>query len=118
MNKFTLLNVALCFILTSCQPPKEKQKIRTLVVFFDGLRPDYITPETMPNLYAFSKSGSYGKQHHSIFPTVTRVNGSSFSSGSYPATNGVMGNSVYFPSVDKANGLSTGDYKNLFKMNE
>ncbi|MEQ6118355.1 alkaline phosphatase family protein [Reichenbachiella sp. MALMAid0571] len=118
MNKLTLLNLALCFILTSCHPPTEKQRIRTLVVFFDGLRPDYITPETMPNLYAFSKTGSYGKQHHSVFPTVTRVNGSSFSSGSYPATNGIMGNSVYFPSVDQKNGLSTGDYKNLFKISE
>jgi len=118
MNKLTLFSLALCFILTSCQKPSDKKKIRTLVVFFDGLRPDYITPETMPNLYAFSKSGSYGKQHHSIFPTVTRVNGSSFSSGSYPATNGIMGNSVYFPSVDKTNGLSTSDYKNLFKITE
>ena len=27
--------------------------IRTIIVFFDGLRPDYITPEGMPNLYAF-----------------------------------------------------------------
>ena len=77
---------------------QETQKdIRTLVVFFDGLRPDYITEQNMPNLYAFSKLGCYGKQHHSVFPTVTRVNASSFSSGSYPGTHGLMGNTVYFP---------------------
>src|SRR6185436_17118888 len=93
---------------------KETQKdIRTLVVFFDGLRPDYITEQNMPNLYAFSKLGCYGKQHHSVFPTVTRVNGSSFSSGSYPGTHGLMGNTVYFPIVEKKKILSTSSYNDL-----
>ena len=89
---------------------------RTLIVFFDGLRPDYITPETMPNLYAFRKQGSYGKQHHSVFPTVTRVNSSAYSSGSYPAKTGLMGNTVYFPEVDPAKGLNTGDAEDLDRI--
>lgn len=93
-----------------------KNDIRTLIVFFDGLRPDYITPEAMPNLYAFSKKGCYGKQHHSVFPTVTRVNSSSYSSGSYPATNGIMGNTVYFPEIDKKKGLNTGEASELNKI--
>jgi len=91
--------------------------IRTLIVFFDGLRPDYITPETMPNVYAFSKRGSYGKQHHSVFPTVTRVNASSYSTGSYPATHGLMGNTIYFPEVDKKKGLNTGEASELNRVN-
>ena len=73
---------------------------KTLVVLFDGLRPDYITPEAMPNLYAFSKAGCYGLQQHSVFPTVTRVNASSYSTGSYPQTHGLMGNTVFFPEVN------------------
>src|SRR6185503_1533124 len=81
--------------------------LRTLIVFFDGLRPDYITPQGMPNVYAFSKTGCYGKQHHSVFPTVTRVNASSYSTGSYPGTHGLMGNTVYFPQVDSRKGLNT-----------
>lgn len=87
--------------------------IRTLIVFFDGLRPDYITPENMPNVYAFSKKGSYGRQHHSVFPTVTRVNASSYSTGSYPGTHGLMGNTVYFPEVNKTAGMNTGDAAQL-----
>jgi len=90
--------------------------IRTLIVFFDGLRPDYITPELMPNVYAFSKRGVYGKQHHSVFPTVTRVNSSSYATGSYPGTNGIMGNTVYFPQVNPVKGLNTGDAKELNKI--
>ena len=98
---------------------KETQKdIRTLVVFFDGLRPDYITEQNMPNLYAFSKLGCYGKQHHSVFPTVTRVNASSFSSGSYPGTHGLVGNTVYFPIVEKKKVLSTSNYNDLNLITE
>lgn len=91
---------------------------KTLVVLFDGLRPDYITPETMPNLYAFSKAGCYGLQHHSVFPTVTRVNSSSYSTGSYPQTHGLMGNTVYFPEVNPGGGLNTGNYDDLSKISE
>lgn len=108
--------VMLASITTWAQDKKDAKDIRTLIVFFDGLRPDYITPEAMPNLYAFSKAGCYGKQHHSVFPTVTRVNASSYSSGSYPGTHGLMGNTVYFPEVDTKKGLNTGEYTDLDKI--
>ncbi|MBA4853625.1 alkaline phosphatase family protein [Emticicia sp. BO119] len=109
----------LCLLLTIQNAEAQNLKeLRTLVVFFDGLRPDYITPENMPNLYAFSKKGAYGKNHHSVFPTVTRVNSSSYSTGSYPKTHGLMGNTVYFPKVDQKQGLNTGEAENLNKVNE
>jgi predicted AlkP superfamily phosphohydrolase/phosphomutase len=116
-NIFALLFVFSITVSLNAQPPAQKD-LRTLIVFFDGLRPDYITAENMPNLYAFSQAGCYGKQHHSVFPTVTRVNASSYSSGSYPATHGLMGNTVYFPIVDKKKGLNTGDYTDLHKISE
>lgn len=110
----------LSFLLFNIQVvnAQKNKELRTLIIFFDGLRPDYITPENMPNLYAFSKKGAYGKNHHSVFPTVTRVNSSSYSTGSYPKTHGLMGNTVYFPKVDKKQGLNTGEAENLNKINE
>src|ERR1700754_4340757 len=97
MKRITILLFAcICFFKVD---RKSKNANRILIVFFDGLRPDYITAEAMPNLYAFKQKGAYGKQHHSVFPTVTRVNSSSYSTGSYPATHGLMGNIVYFPEV-------------------
>ena len=72
----------------------------------------------MPSLYAFSKAGAYGNQHHSVFPTVTRVNASSYSTGSYPGTHGLMGNTVYFPEVDPVKPLNTGEYSDLKKADE
>lgn len=117
LQKNTVCLFSMIVVLTNpIQAQKNKEDIRTLIVFFDGLRPDYITPENMPNLYAFSKRGVYGKQHHSVFPTVTRVNSSSYSTGSYPATHGIMGNTVYFPQIDKKKGLNTGDASELDKI--
>lgn len=113
-----LLPIAFVTMLLASQSPKTNEDIKTLVVFFDGLRPDYITPELMPNVYGFSRSGSYGKRHHSVFPTVTRVNAASFSTGSYPATHGLMGNSVYFPQIDPESGLNTGNYQELDKISD
>lgn len=99
-------------------PQNADKKLHTLIVFFDGLRPDYITPELMPNLYALKVRGSYGFRHHSVFPTVTRVNAASYATGSYPSTHGLMGNTVYFPQVDKLKGLNTGDASELMRIAE
>lgn len=89
---------------------------RTLIVIFDGLRPDYITSGNMPNVHAFKVKGSYASANHSVFPTVTRVNASSYATGSYPARHGLMGNTVYFPSVDKTHGLNTGEAEVLMTI--
>jgi predicted AlkP superfamily pyrophosphatase or phosphodiesterase len=116
MKRYLLLTTACVLVIFSfAQTSKD---VRTLIVFFDGLRPDYITAEAMPNLYAFRKQGAYGKQHHSVFPTVTRVNSSSYSTGSYPAKNGLMGNSVYFPEIDKRKALNTGEASELNRIAE
>ena len=109
-----ILSALAVLIITSAQAQTKETK--TLIVFFDGLRPDYITPEAMPNLYAFRKQGVYGKQHHSVYPTVTRVNSSAYSTGSYPAKTGLMGNTVYFPEVDKLKGLNTGEAEDLNRI--
>lgn len=94
----------------------KQQRIKTLIVFFDGLRPDYITPEQMPNLYAFKQTASYGKKHHSVFPTVTRVNAPSYATGSYPKSHGILGNAVYFPSVNETQALNTGLLTDMEKV--
>ncbi|MPR36183.1 alkaline phosphatase family protein [Salmonirosea aquatica] len=88
---------------------------KTLLVFFDGLRPDYITSELMPNLFAFKQKASVGQRHHSVFPTVTRVNSASYATGSYPGTHGILGNSVYFPQVNKTKSVGT-TYGDLTKI--
>lgn len=118
MKKFVILFISLlCYFDSFCQEPS-KDQLRTLIVFFDGLRSDYITEKDMPHLYAFSKAGSSVKNHHSVFPTVTRVNSSSYATGSYPKSHGIMGNSIYFPDIDSKKALNTGEYDDLKKIDD
>jgi len=89
---------------------------RHLVVVLDGLRPDYVTGELMPNLSALGRRGVVCANHHAVFPTVTRVNAASMVTGAYPSRHGLMGNSVFFPEVDARRFLDTGDHDNLIKI--
>lgn len=91
-------------------------KLRTLIVMFDGLRTDYITPQLMPRLYVFKNKAAYGNDHHSVFPTVTRVNAASYATGSYPVTHGLMENSLFIPKVDAAKPQNTGNAQQLMKV--
>ncbi len=90
---------------------------RVLVIVLDGLRPDYVTPELMPNLFALGEGGVVYENHHSVYPTVTRVNSSSISTGAYPASHGLMANSVYFPEITEEV-LTTSSVENLRMIEE
>ena len=91
---------------------------RHLLIVLDGLRPDYVTPELMPNLHALGQRGVVMTRHHAVYPTVTRVNASSISTGAYPDVHGLMGNSIFFPDVDPGRFLNTGDRANLLRVEE
>ena len=84
-----------------------------LVIVVDGLRPDYVTPALMPRLVRLGQRGIVFNAHHSVFPTVTRVNASSIATGAYPETHGLLGNTVYIPAVNATKGLDTGSRENL-----
>jgi predicted AlkP superfamily pyrophosphatase or phosphodiesterase len=83
-----------------------------LVIVVDGLRPDYVTRDVMPRLTELGRRGIVFTAHHSVFPTVTRVNASSFVTGSYPETHGLLGNTIYVPSAN-TKPLDTGQRENL-----
>ena len=91
---------------------------RHLLIVVDGLRPDYVTAEVMPNLTALARRGVVFNRHHAVYPTVTRVNASSISTGAYPDTHGLMGNSVFFPRVSLTRFLDTSDHNNLLRIAE
>lgn len=84
-----------------------------LVIIVDGLRPDYVTSEEMPRLTALGRRGVVFNSHHAVYPTVTRVNASSLVTGAYPETHGLLANTIYIPSVNRARGLDTGQRERL-----
>jgi hypothetical protein len=91
-------------------------RTRHLLIVLDGLRPDYVQPHFMPALHALGRRGVVMTSHHAVFPTVTRVNAASISTGAYPEAHGLLGNSVFFPGVDAARFLSTSDRGNLLRI--
>lgn len=63
-----------------------------LVFVFDGLQPAQVNSSLMPNLWDFSAGGVAFANHHSVFPTVTRVNVASIVTGMNPGGHGLAGN--------------------------
>jgi arylsulfatase A-like enzyme len=107
---------AVIAIVAAARPGMRAQQApaRThLVIVVDGLRPDYVTAEVMPRLARLGQRGIVFTAHHAVFPTVTRVNASSFVTGAYPETHGLMGNEIYIPSVNAARAIDTGERANL-----
>lgn len=67
----------------------------------------------MPRLVRLSKRGIVFRAHHSVYPTVTRVNAATFVTGVYPESHGLLGNTVYVPAVNQLKTLDTGSRANL-----
>src|SRR5476649_941162 len=107
----TLLSCVIALVAALRAQPAAPQT--HLVIVVDGLRPDYVTPEVMPRLFRLGQRGIVFRAHHSVYPTVTRVNASSFVTGAYPETHGLMGNTIYIPRANATKGLDTGDRANL-----
>ncbi|MGC3957540.1 MAG: alkaline phosphatase family protein [Verrucomicrobiota bacterium] len=71
-----------------------------VIVVMDGLRPDAITAENMPTLFALGKEGVFFANHHPVYPSSTEVNGTALATGTWPAHSGVVANREYRPEVD------------------
>ncbi|MGI4879526.1 MAG: alkaline phosphatase family protein [Janthinobacterium lividum] len=81
---------------------------RTIIMVWDGMRPDDINPTDTPNLYALQQGGTNFNDNHSTYPTFTMMNSSSFATGSFPKTSGFYGNTFYTPPQGTANTIPVG----------
>ena len=70
-----------------------------LIVVFDGLRADMVTPETMPNLCRFQEDGTSFPNARSVYPTSTRTNAAALATGSTPRHNGIVQNKYFDPNI-------------------
>ncbi len=108
--------LSLSFAATSVAVAEESDANKVLLIVLDGLRPDYVTEERMPNLYAWGRDGVVFEKHHATFPTVTRVNSPSIATGTYPNQHGIADNSVYFPTIEPDKTLSTASRGDLQRI--
>lgn len=85
---------------------------RFVILVLDGLRPDFVTHERMPNLAAFRDGGAVLDGSRAQFPTHTRVNKVSFATGTTPAHHGVHFNKIYVPELSSA-ALDLGSFEDV-----
>jgi predicted AlkP superfamily pyrophosphatase or phosphodiesterase len=91
---------------------------RIIVLVIDGLRPDYITPDIMPNLSIFRENGFSGQNHHAVYPTSTRINSASIATGTYPNKHGLLNNSLYLSEVSLDRILNTKKISDLLLIDK
>lgn len=70
---------------------------RVVMVVFDGLNPELVTPELMPRLRAFADEGVQLTNHRPVFPSVTRLNAAAMVTGCYPGAHGIHANVSLVP---------------------
>ena len=88
-----------------------------IILVIDGFRPDSISSNVTPNIFRLKSEGVWCDNSHSVFPTVTRVNSASISTGTVPAVHGIVSNSMYVEGV-APKAFDVADYKNLMKLAE
>src|SRR5207248_5569228 len=71
-----------------------------VVVVWDGMRPDFVTEPNTPSLWKLARDGVTFRNHHSVYPSATMVNGTALVTGVYPGKNGIIANHVYRPDID------------------
>ncbi len=76
-----------------------RKAAKVVVVVFDGLRLDMVTPERMPRLASFAARSLWFREARSVFPSMTRVATTSVATGAPPAVHGIVGNAFLYPDV-------------------
>jgi arylsulfatase A-like enzyme len=78
-----------------------------VVIVWDGMRPDFVTEKTTPNLWKLAQQGVTFRRHHPVYTSSTEVNGTAMATGVYPEHSGLMANREYRPEVDPLQAVGT-----------
>ena len=78
-----------------------------VLVICDGLRPDFVTKERMPTLFALSREGVMFAHNHCVYPSSTEVNGAALATGCFPVMSGIAANREYRPGINPRRAIPT-----------
>ena len=71
-----------------------------VLVVWDGMRPDFVSETNSPTLWKLARDGVVFRNHHSVYPSATNVNGTALVTGGYPGHSGIIANHEYRPEID------------------
>jgi arylsulfatase A-like enzyme len=80
-----------------------------VVVVWDGMRPDFVTPEHTPTLYRLAQSGTFFRNHHPVYVSSTEANGTALATGALPEHSGIFANKEYQPDIRRHKPVGTED---------
>src|SRR4030095_8731697 len=52
-----------------------------VVVVWDGMRPDFVSPQFCPTLYGLATNGTFFRRNHPVYISSTEVNGAAIATG-------------------------------------
>ncbi|MDW7981594.1 MAG: alkaline phosphatase family protein [Thermomicrobium sp.] len=86
---------------------------RVLLLVLDGLRPDLVTPDTMPFLTALHARGTRLARYCATYPPQTRVQVTTMCTGTHPGRHGILANVLVLEGAGEDGILDTSDYRQL-----
>lgn len=102
LSSRSVLAKLLCVVSTATLVGGSVESVRAqgkaehvVVVVFDGMRPDFITPQYAPNLYSLATNGVFFRRNHPVFISTTIVNGTALATGTHPGTSGILANNDF-----------------------
>jgi len=115
-----LLALLACFLPATirCETKSAPNERHVVVVVWDGMRPDFVTERNTPALWKLAREGVTFRHHHSVYPTMTYVNGAALATGVYPNRNGLLANREYRPQIDPQKIFETAEPEVIKKGDE
>ena len=89
-----------------------------VLVVWDGMRPDFVTEKYTPALDKLAHDGARFRNHHSVYPTATDVNGAALATGCYPNRNGLAANLEFRPAINPRQPIDMGDPESIKRGDE
>jgi arylsulfatase A-like enzyme len=71
-----------------------------ILIVWDGMRSDFVTPETAPTLCQLARDGVTFLHHHPVYISSTEVNGTALATGVYPGQSTITANDEYRPDIE------------------
>ncbi|MDP9004821.1 MAG: alkaline phosphatase family protein [Verrucomicrobiota bacterium] len=89
-----------------------------VVVVWDGMRPDFVTEGNTPVLWKLAHDGVTFRNHHSVYPTATNVNGAAIATGVYPNRSSLLANREFRPQIKPLTIFENGEPSVITKGDE
>ncbi len=89
---------------------------RVLIIGLDGLRPDQFDARLMPTCAKLMQSGTHFENFYAAYPSHTRVNMTTLTTGVHPGRHGVVSNLMYVPGAGDAGLVDTSNDRHLLSF--